>query len=636
MKRILVGIFCAVATLAVTGCGGCLGPAGTAAPTNFVLGDLVDPFAPPTLEELDDEVTWVDRPVLDSMELLREKLAAEAPLATVEEALALRNESPEDNDRIKSGLGRLPESDGDVNWDATMNRHSYVEVNSTNPILASSVAEFDVSGLTGFGLFSFDWEFNAFASKDSVKSWQSSEDGLYDKVVMRDDLTWSDGHPITAHDVVFSYRVIMSSAVPVPAQRTGTDKLRWVEAYDDHTLVFFHKEPLVTNVWNLSFSVVPKHVYENTIAADPSMKTSREHTQIENSPVVGGPYEIRSRTRGNEIVLGRRESYFMHNGKQVRDIPHFKTVRFRIRENVATALLTFKSGDVDEIQLTPEQWHTQTSDSAFYTNATKAYATEWTSFHFVWNMTKPFFSDKKVRQAMSYAFDHEEMLSKLRYGLDEPSTGIFHPTSRWSPKPAPEPIKQDLRKAAQLLDEAGWIDDDGDGIREKTISGRKVKAEFTVIVVNKDDRIAICQLLKDSLDQIGVRCNIQPLEFTVQIDRLQRKEFDAAFGGWGTGADPDTSENIWGSNQQRNYAQYSNPEVDKLFEEGRKEFDLDKRAEKYQRIAEILWDDQPYTWLFYQNSYYGFNRSLRGYNFSPRGPYNYGPGFSAIWKPAVP
>jgi len=83
---------------------------------------------------------------------------------------------------------------------------------------------------------------------------------MYDKVVMRDDLTWSDGKPITAHDVAFSFQVIMSEQVPVPAMRSGTDKLKWVEAYDDHTLVFFHKEPLAINTWNVNFGIIPKHI----------------------------------------------------------------------------------------------------------------------------------------------------------------------------------------------------------------------------------------------------------------------------------------------------------------------------------------------------------------------------------------
>ena len=103
---------------------------------------------------------------------------------------------------------------------------------------------------------------------------------MIDKVVMRDDLTWSDGKPITAHDVVFSFKLIMSAAVPVPAMRTGTDQLRWIEAYDDHTLVYFHKQPLATNVWNMNFQVVPKHMYEKSVAEDPTLRNSAVSSQF--------------------------------------------------------------------------------------------------------------------------------------------------------------------------------------------------------------------------------------------------------------------------------------------------------------------------------------------------------------------
>lgn len=116
-------------------------------------------------------------------------------------------------------------------------------------------------------------------------------------------------------------------------------------------------------------------------------------------------------------------------------------------------------------------------------------------------------------------------------------------------------------------------------------------------------------------------------------DKARNHQFQAMFGGWGTGTDPDTSINLWKTEAARNYVNYSNPEVDKLFEEGRREFDKEKRAKIYGKIHELLYEDQPYTWLYFRNSFYGFNKDLRGYVFSPRGPYGYGPGFSSLWKP---
>ncbi|MDA1180136.1 MAG: ABC transporter substrate-binding protein, partial [Planctomycetota bacterium] len=383
---------------------------GPASPTDpvakkeFQLGDLLAPFTPPALPELESNVTWIDRPVVDSIERLREQQSHGKPTGTVEQALAARNDSPDANDLICSVLGRLPESDAEIEKDATLVRHTAMDMKSSNPLMGSSVMEFDIATLTSVGLFSFDRDFQPFASADTVVSWQSSKDRLYDKVVMRDDLTWSDGRPITAHDVAFSFRVIMSRDVPIPAVRSGTDQLKDVHAYDDHTLVYFHKESLATNDWNVNFPIIPKHIYEKSIAEDPKLQVSDYHTKLENSPVVGGPFRIVERNFGKDVVLEARPEYYLHQGKQVRRPPHFKKVRFRIITEHSVALLAMKRGDIDEMILQPEQWQTQTKDADFHEKCTKAFGTEWVNFHFIWNCKSPYFSDKRVRQAMSYAF----------------------------------------------------------------------------------------------------------------------------------------------------------------------------------------------------------------------------------------
>ncbi len=112
------------------------------------------------------------------------------------------------------------------------------------------------------------------------------------------------------------------------------------------------------------------------------------------------------------------------------------------------------------------------------------------------------------------------------------------------------------------------------------------------------------------------------------MDKMLKHDFQAAFGGWGTGSDPDTSDNIWKTKQGRNFGKYSNKKVDELYEQGRLEFDRKKRAEIYGRIHSLIYEDQPYTFLYYRNSFYAFNKKLRGYNFSPRGPYHYG---GSLW-----
>jgi peptide/nickel transport system substrate-binding protein len=505
-----------------------------------------------------------------------------------------------------------------------------------NALLSSSIAEIEIAALTSFGLFGYDWDMIPFAVASHVKSWQTSKDHMLDKVVMRDDLVWSDGRPITAHDVAFSFKLILSSAVPVPALRTGTGDIRWVEAYDDHTLVYFHKRPLSTNVWNLNFYIAPMHVYEKSVVEDPTLRTSAYHRNLEKNPISGGAYEVVHWRRGQEVLLKRRENYYLHSGRQVRDKPYFAQMRFRVIEDGNTRLLALKSGDIEESELEAEQWETQTSSDDFYRENAKVYAPEWMYMYIGWNLDTqkvPFFGDLRVRQAMAYALNYDEMLNDLCYGLYDQCTGVWNADSWMYPKHPDKPFYQDLDKAEDLLDEAGWVDSDGDGIRDKEINGRLVPFEFSLMVSNKPDRIAICNLFRENLESIGVICNIVPLEAAVFQERVFEKNFEAEMAGWATGADPSSVKNIFGTGEQRNFGSYSNPEVDKLFDEGKLAFDMETQAVIYGKIHNIIYADQPYLFLYNKHSLYGFSKKLRGYRFSPRGPFHYSPGIESIWSP---
>ncbi len=588
-------------------------------------------FDAPPLEELNASVEWEDQPVLDITAEMRQQKAAEPKLATAAEALQLKNDSDENNTTILSALGVPWESASDMNNDAEIKRLMPSDIKSTNPVMQSSLYETWYNSLTGLGFFSFDKEMAPFAPSELVVSWQTSKDKLYDKIVIRDDLVWSDGKPVTAHDVAFSFQLIMNPDVPIPAVRTGMDSMKWIEAYDDHTVVYFHKESLATNVWNLNFPILPKHIYEESVKEDPTLGDSEYHLKFEQNPVVGGPYKLVKRIKNQEVVVERREDWYMHKGQQVRPKPNFKTVRFRVIEDSNTALLALKNGDIEDMEFQPEQWVEQTSGSDYYDKNTKARGEQWVYYYFGWNCKTPLFEDTQVRKAMSYAVDYDHILKTLCYGLYTPCTSEFHENSWAGPKVPRQPYQQDLAKAEELLEDAGWVDDDGDGIREKEINGKTVKFEFTIMCANDQLRIDICTSLKEALGRIGVSCNVKPTEFTVMQENARAHQFQAMFGGWGTGADPFSTANLWKTGENRNYGLYSNSKVDELFDKALQSLVQDERATYYREIDDILWDEQPYTWLYYRSAFYGFNKNLRGYTFSPRGPYSYSPGFDAIW-----
>jgi len=384
------------------------------------------------------------------------------------------------------------------------------------------------------------------------------------------------------------------------------------------------------------FPFIPKHVYEKSIPEDPTMARSDHHTNLEDHPVTSGAYELVSRTRNQEFVVRRREGFYMHDGKQARPKPYFKEVRVKVIEDMNTALLALKAGQIEEVEFRAEQWANQTDGDDFYKHNTKVTAPEWAEFHLTWNMRTSYFSDKRVRQAMSYAFDYDEFLNNIGHGLYLPCQGTFNPTAWCFPKNGPQPYKQDLDKAEDLLDAAGWTDSDGDGIRDKEINGRRVPFEFTLMTFQSETGIQTATLMKECLAKIGITCNVKPTEFTVLYDSLQKHKFEGSFAGLSTGTDPDTQANIYATGESRNDSGISNARVDELFKLGRREFDREKRAAIYGEIHNILWEEQPNTWIFNRNAFFGFNKKLRGYNFSPRGPFDFNPGFDSIYRAAAP
>jgi peptide/nickel transport system substrate-binding protein len=127
---------------------------------------------------------------------------------------------------------------------------------------------------------------------------------------------------------------------------------------------------------------------------------------------------------------------------------------------------------------------------------------------------------------------------------------------------------------------------------------------------------------------------VKQLEAAALSSQMESHDYDANFGGWGTGTDPSTIKNLFKTGESRNYNSYSNKEVDDLLKQGELEFDQGKRAEIYGRIQKIIYDDQPFTFLYNQTAFYGFNKQLRGYRMSPRGPYHYGPGIMSVYQAA--
>ncbi len=315
-------------------------------------------------------------------------------------------------------------------------------------------------------------------------------------------------------------------------------------------------------------------------------------------------------TTGSEIVLEKNKDYW---GEK----PHLNKIIFRIITDPSVALQVLKRQELDVASLTPIQWERQTSSPDFEKHFDKFsyYAPNYS--YIGWNSAKPYFSDKRVRRAMTYLVNRDVILDKIMFDLGAVVTNPFYINSPEYDKDI-KPIPYDPEEAKKLLDEAGWIDHDGDGIRDKG----GVKFAFEFLIPNESETgEKIATILKEELDKVGIAMDIRKTEWAVFTMRLNERKFDAVTLAWSMGVESDPYQ-IWSSTQIEkgsNFVGFKNAEADKLIEEARQEFDKKKRIELYRKFSRIVNDEQPYTFLFCRKATIAVNKRFANVIVHPLG-----------------
>ncbi len=453
-----------------------------------------------------------------------------------------------------------------------------------NPVTATDVYESTVNGSI----------YESLVERDNrtlelvpllAESWEVSEDRLSYLFTLKKGLTWQDGKPLTSRDVVFTFDIVSDPAVDAPHLRNYYRNLKDVKALDEHRVRFTFSEPYFKSLEMIGgMSIMPEHIFaEGDFNTHPAGR----------KPLGSGPYRFVRWETGKEIVLERNEKYW---GEK----PHLKRVIFKIITDETVALQVLKRGELDFMGLTPVQWTRQTRARKFTRDFDKhSYYRPGYSF-IGWNLRRPFFSDKRVRRALTMVLDRDSILKNLRYGLGRVVTGNFFFESRDYDKDI-QPWPYDPAAASRLLDEAGWVDSDGDGIRDK--DGMAFRFEFTMTSGSQFAE-QMSTILKEELAKVGVEMTIRPLEWALFTNMLDDRTFDAVIMGWSLPVEADPFQ-VWHSSQTEsgsNFIGFANGEADRIIEEARVTFDKDRRVELYQRFHAILHEEQPYTFLFVNKS----------------------------------
>ncbi len=462
------------------------------------------------------------------------------------------------------------------------------EPRSLNPISVESdlVATWIGTGNIFERLFEYDIDFDGVRLKPWLaKSYEISEGGLEVTIKLKENIHFSDGVPITADDVIFTYETIMNSGVDAADIRNYYQNFKEAIKIDDRTIKFVFNEVYWKTIESFGiFEVLPKHIYQ--------FEDPEEFNKRRSNPVGSGPYVFERWDVGREIVLRRNENYW---GEK----PKIEKIIFRFILNPTAALQSLRSHEVDYMEPTSEQFVEMSSNEEFKKEF--QLLSIWQpseAYYFIgWNQATPFFKDRRVRLAMTHIIDRNSLVKNILKGNGKVVTGPFYIYGRQS-NPAIKPWPYDPEKAKKLLDEAGWVDSDGDGIRDK--DGVPFRFKFTYNTGSSNSE-RLVKILKDESAKVGVDVISDPVESSIFSERFNNRKFDSLILGWGGTIESDPYQ-IWHSSQiagrGNNFVSFKNTEADKIIEKARRELEPEKRYALYHRFHQILHEEQPYTFLY--------------------------------------
>ena len=458
-----------------------------------------------------------------------------------------------------------------------------------------------------------------------------SDDHLTYTFDLKENVTFSDGKPLTGEDVIFTIKTIKNPFTDAQALRNYFVDLKSVELVDGNKFKvrITMSKPYFKAVYTIGgTAITPKHIldkdgmndkftWEELNAAQKSMDPKKypelqkyadflNSQEVSRDPkyVVGsGPYILDKWITGQSVTLKRNDNYW-----NIKEIPNFPAkLVFKTIQDQNAAIVAAKNKEVDQMFVIQPLDFVENVKNPDQFNLKKALVTEPTYVFIAWNNKNPIFADKKVRWALSYAIDRQSIIDKIIYGMGTPVSSPVFIKSKYYNTDLPD-IKYDPVKAKQILTEQGWKDTDGDGILDKVIDGKKTDFKFTFLNNNNPKRKKVMLIIIEQLKQIGIQADLQDYEWSVFLDKTKKHQFDACYSAWQLGVTPEDPYQIWHSSQSEgegsNFISYNNPESDKMLEENRTVFDETQRVELLKRWQKIIYDDQPTTFLWSEPSRY--------------------------------
>lgn len=419
------------------------------------------------------------------------------------------------------------------------------------------------------------------------------EDDLTLNCKIRDNLFWSNGKKITTRDVLFTHKTATSEEVAW----IGVDTKKFIKEIkiiDDlnFKVIFSRRYPYM--IMDLNEGVI----YPEEKFGKVPYKDWRGY-DFSNIRVYSGPFILKEWRKQEAIYLEKNPQFYK------KGYPLLEQVVFRIVPDQSSLLTQFLSYAVDMMELIPPKDVEKVKKDPnleLVTYPDRQYV------YIGWNLNNPLFSNKNIRKALSMSVNYQEIIDVVWHGYAKQSMGPIH-SSLWAFNKNLVPINYDPERAKEILEKEGLKDTNGDGI----LDYRGKPFEFELIT-NKGNAIReqTCVLIQNHLSKVGAKVNLKFLEWNTMLKSLMAKSYDACLQGWRVATKIDFRE-IWHTEGGYNIIGYSNPEVDKLIEELDKISDISEQKKYIDKIQEIIYEDQPYTFIYENMKINGINRRVQNY-----------------------
>src|SRR5882757_7647469 len=518
------------------------------------------------------------------------------------------------------------------------------EPKTLNPLVAADTRSREVIGVMQADLVHIN-RATQLTELALAKSWKISPDGLTYTLVLRQGLRFSDGQPLDADDVLFSFRVYLDENVHAPQRDLLIvgGKPIVVRKVDAHTILFqLAKTYGVGERLFDGLAILPRHVLEKPYQEGKLGQLGALATARDQWAGLG-PFRLKEYVAGQRLVLERNPYYWKSDAKGNR-LPYADELVFLFVPNADAQVLKFQSGETDAIApLGAENFSVLSRLQRGYTMADAGPGLEYNFLFF--NLSdagekaspelqrkQKWFREVKFRQAVSAAADREAIVRLVYQGRGTAIWGLVTPgNKRWGNEKLAHPARS-LERARTLLKETGFSWSSGPNGESTLLDSGGKPVEFSILTSSSNaDRAKMAALLQDDLKQLGMRVQVVPLEFRSLLDRVtQSRDYDACIMGIASyDADPNSDISVWLSSggmhwwnpSQAHPATPWEAEIDRLIEEQMSARTFEQRKKIYDRAQEVLAENQPMIFLAGPDVLTGARKSIGNFHPAVLEPY---------------